>query len=137
MSSNCWLKPAILAIQLSQMMIQALWLDEPSILQIPHFDLELAQKFKQHDVNDIPDFMNMDEELRESLLQMDQDKVAEMAEFCNKYPSIGMDFQVEVVEDQVQVHVSLQREIEEDEYEGKDIVVAPFYPKVNLVYLAR
>ena len=46
MSSNCWLKPAILAIQLCQMIIQAVWIDQQPLLQLPHFDLDLCAKFQ-------------------------------------------------------------------------------------------
>ena len=42
MSSNCWLKPAILAIQLCQMIIQAVWIDSAPLLQLPHFTDVLA-----------------------------------------------------------------------------------------------
>ncbi len=84
MSSNCWLKPAILAIQLCQMIIQAVWIDSAPLLQLPHFTDVLAQKFQDNGIQDIADFMNMEEDLRNQLLNMDQEKVANMAEFCNR-----------------------------------------------------
>lgn len=46
MSSNGWLKPAILAIQLSQMIVQAMYIDQSPLLQIPYIDTELAETMK-------------------------------------------------------------------------------------------
>jgi hypothetical protein len=50
------------------MIIQAVWIDQQPLLQLPHFDLDLCAKFQQNGVQDIADFMNMDEDLRSQLL---------------------------------------------------------------------
>ena len=55
---------------------------------------ELVEKFKEKNIEDIPDFMNMEDEDRNSILQLPEDKVVEMAEFCNRYPSINLAFEV-------------------------------------------
>jgi pre-mRNA-splicing helicase BRR2 len=72
--------------------------------------------------------MNMDENLRVKLLDMPEEKIVEMAEFCNKYPNISLEYNVDVVEDQVQVNVHLTRDQDDDE--TREIVVSPYYPKV-------
>jgi len=37
---------------------------------LPEFDSFLVDNFKKHKVEDIVDFMNMDDELREKILEM-------------------------------------------------------------------
>jgi len=44
-SSNGWLNPVIAAMELSQMIVQALWSTDSPLLQLPFFDDELVKKF--------------------------------------------------------------------------------------------
>jgi len=68
-SSNLWLKPAILCMHLSQMIVQALWKDDDSpLLQLPHFTRETVQSLKQLKVEDLADFADMDDQQRTEFL---------------------------------------------------------------------
>lgn len=127
MSSNGWLKPAILAIQLSQMIVQAMFNDQPSTLQIPYVDFELAEKMKEKDINDVADFMNMEDDERVSILGNKANQIEAMANFCNAYPSISMAYEHTVEEDSVTVNVVLERDNAEEDQDYQ--VVAPYYPK--------
>lgn len=42
-SSNGWLKPALEAMELSQMIVQGVWARDSYLRQIPHFSPELIQ----------------------------------------------------------------------------------------------
>lgn len=39
-SSNGWLSPALAAMELAQMLVQAMWVYEPRLKQLPHFNQE-------------------------------------------------------------------------------------------------
>ena len=43
-SYNEWLKPAILTMKLSQMIIQGMWLSDSVFKQLPYFDDQLIEK---------------------------------------------------------------------------------------------
>ena len=45
-STNMWLKPAIAAIELSQMIVQGMWNEDSRLLQLPHFDKERSRGFE-------------------------------------------------------------------------------------------
>ena len=132
-SSNCWLKPAILAMQLCQMLIQAQWLSDSPLLQLPHFTSSLISKFRNEKIEDIADFMNMEDEDRQKILHsLSTSDISDIIETCNRYPSIRIEKRV--VEDEVRSGENVSVEVEmvrEAEEEGKEFVKAPYFPKVN------
>merc|ERR1712216_661656 len=102
--SSCgWLTPALFAMELSQMIVQATTSQGSPLLQLPHFTTALVERAKKSKVEDVFDVMNMDEEPRKKL-------------FSDLSPS------------QFMVVVRLGRDgMEEGESLGA--VYAPFYPK--------
>lgn len=136
-SSNCWLKPAILSMQLCQMVVQAQWSTDSPLLQLPYFTHELIQEFKHQGVEDIADFMNMEDEDRKKLLKFNDRQIKEIVMACNRYPSIRIEKRVineETIRsgDNLAIEVLLFREGEENDY--KDFVHAPYYPKVKFKF---
>ena len=63
-SSYGYLKPCLLSMELSQMTVQAMWVTQSPLLQLPGFDSETVEALKKVKVEDIVDFMNMDDDLR-------------------------------------------------------------------------
>mmetsp|Transcript_23994 Transcript_23994/g.37624 ORF Transcript_23994/g.37624 Transcript_23994/m.37624 type:complete len:334 (-) Transcript_23994:1603-2604(-) len=130
MSSSGWLKPALAAMEVSQMVVQALWDSSPNLLQLPHFNTALCEKCKAAEIETVFDLMDMEDEDRNKLLEMPENKLAAVAGVCNKYPNVSLEFEVvdpdEVTAgDSVQVVVKLERE-----NEGELLPVhAPHYPK--------
>eukprot|EP01022_Parablepharisma_sp_SALTPOND_P017480 TRINITY_DN2801_c4_g1_i1.p1 TRINITY_DN2801_c4_g1~~TRINITY_DN2801_c4_g1_i1.p1 ORF type:complete len:2164 (+),score=294.83 TRINITY_DN2801_c4_g1_i1:1425-7916(+) len=129
-SSNGWLKPALLAMEMSQMVTQAMWATDSPLWQLPHFDRGLVAKCKAAEINDILDLMNMEEEDRSNLLKMDEEEISQVAAVCNRYPTIDM--KVEVAESEslhagesVVVTVDLGRDLETA---AVPPVYAPYYP---------
>jgi pre-mRNA-splicing helicase BRR2 len=129
-SSNGWLPPALSAMELCQMSVQALWDRDSPLKQIPHFSDEIIQKLNSDGVEGIFDLMEIDDKKRNSILSLDKARLADVARFVNQYPNVDVQFELETetVEagDVVTVIISLEREGEEDESLGP--VIAPFYP---------
>ena len=70
MSSNAWLN-AMGAMDLSQMCVQAMWENDSPLKQIPHFEPDVIKRFKDAGVESVYDIMEMEDDERTKLLQMD------------------------------------------------------------------
>merc|ERR1719334_1507748 len=127
LSSNGWLSPAIAAMELSQMITQAMWNKESYLKQLPHFTSEIIERCKAKGVESVFDIMELEDEDRDKLLGLNENEMADVARFCNRYPNIELDYEVKDKDklysgDQVKVEVKLERE---DEVTGP--VIAPFF----------
>lgn len=140
-SSNGWLKPALASMELSQMVVQGLWNKDHPLKQIPHFTDEIVKRCLSHkgedNIEGVFDILTLEDDIRNELLQLPNEKMADVAVFCNNYPNVEMSFEVQEPDDvvagnPVQVVVNLEREIDEDMTEdeiatlGK--VSAPLFP---------
>ncbi|GAA6043916.1 hypothetical protein JCM8097_004108 [Rhodosporidiobolus ruineniae] len=133
MSSNAYLN-ALGAMELSQMVVQAVWDSDSPLKQIPGFTTEVIKRCQAAGVNSVYDFLELeDEQLRDKLLQFeDPRQMRDVARFCNAYPSIELTYEIEDQDElsagePIVVNVQLEREIEEDE-EPDTTVVAPYFP---------
>mmetsp|Transcript_19011 Transcript_19011/g.19267 ORF Transcript_19011/g.19267 Transcript_19011/m.19267 type:complete len:406 (-) Transcript_19011:134-1351(-) len=145
-SSNGWLKPALAAMELSQMVVQGLWKNDHVLLQIPHFTDEIVKRCDGHkggkDEDDGPidsvfDILTLDDDVRNDLLRLPDSKMADVAQFCNAYPNIDVSYKVQdeddvTAGDAVQILVQLEREVDDDEEEEEEedhgVVSAPLFP---------
>eukprot|EP00541_Cyclophora_tenuis_P011319 CAMPEP_0116579046 /NCGR_PEP_ID=MMETSP0397-20121206/22045_1 /TAXON_ID=216820 /ORGANISM="Cyclophora tenuis, Strain ECT3854" /LENGTH=383 /DNA_ID=CAMNT_0004108505 /DNA_START=1 /DNA_END=1152 /DNA_ORIENTATION=- len=141
-SSNGWLKPALASMELSQMVVQGLWNKDHPLKQIPHFTDEIIQRCVQYQgeepIESVYDILTLEDDVRNRLLQLPDNKMADVAVFCNNYPSIEVSFDVEeadeiVAGEPVRVKISLEREIDEEdideETKGKlGMVASPLFP---------
>jgi pre-mRNA-splicing helicase BRR2 len=139
-SSNGWLKPAVVAMECSQMVVQGLWDKDHPLLQLPHVTKDTLARCKaadnaalSEDVETVFDIMGLDDEVREDLLRLSPAEMADVAAFCNRYPNIELEYQVvdgDAVEtgDAVQMVVTLTREGDDD---AGGAVYAPKYPKAK------
>jgi len=131
-SSNGWLSPALSAMELSQMVVQAMWDGDSQLKQLPYFTQELVDRIKkaEPEVESILDLLEMDDEKRDKLLQMDKAQLVEVAKAANRYPNISLTYKLDSKEvlagAAVKLAVELTREMDEDEKLGP--VHAPFYP---------
>ena len=75
---------------LSQMIIQAMWVSQSPLLQLPHFNSDIVRNCQKHKIEDLADLMNMEDEDRNQLLEMNLSQLKEIANTCNRYPSIEM-----------------------------------------------
>ncbi len=142
-SSNGWLKPALAAMELSQMVVQGLWNKDNILMQIPHFTKEIIQRCENHDgeepIESVFDILSLDDDLRNDLLQLPDDKMADVAVFCNSYPNVDVTYEIQdpddvTAGDPVEISVTLERDMDEEDMDEEELsqigtVSAPLYPK--------
>ena len=84
------------------------------------------------------DILTLDDDVRNDLLRLPNEKMADVAVFCNNYPNVDVTFNVldadEVTAgDSAQIVVQMEREIDEDDMEEDmsqlGLVSAPLFPK--------
>ncbi|KAL9632039.1 MAG: hypothetical protein Q9164_005558, partial [Protoblastenia rupestris] len=132
---------AMSAMEMSQMVVQAMWDRDSSLKQIPHFGPEVIKAANDVGAKDIFEFMelmdpseNKDYEKMIKRLGLDNKQLSQAAAFTNnKYPNVEIEFEVEDPESiatstpaYLKVHIT--REVDEDE-EPDTTVHAPFYPQ--------
>eukprot|EP00607_Mallomonas_marina_P009084 CAMPEP_0182419832 /NCGR_PEP_ID=MMETSP1167-20130531/4187_1 /TAXON_ID=2988 /ORGANISM="Mallomonas Sp, Strain CCMP3275" /LENGTH=663 /DNA_ID=CAMNT_0024594943 /DNA_START=1322 /DNA_END=3313 /DNA_ORIENTATION=- len=138
-SSQGWLRPALAAMELSQMIVQGLWDRDSPLLQIPHFTDEIVNRCRMNNppVESVFDVLEIDDDIRETLLQMTSEKLSDVAVFCNSYPNVEISYETSFEKEITAgsggtVIVQVQREIDDDEMDT-DIssigrVICPRYP---------
>lgn len=146
LSSNGWLDPALAAMELTQMITQAVWNWDSDLKQIPHFNSEIiarctaaiakekgessdnrALKVTIYDLLSILADLSEDPDALSNLLPLDDTKMKDVQEYCNRYPDV--DFKYEVTErveadETVALKVVLKRL---DECGGS--IIAPYFPQ--------
>jgi len=133
---------AMNAMEMSQMVVQAMWDRDSPLKQIPHFKPEVIKAANDFGIKDVFEFMdamdpdeNPNYEALVKGLGLSQTELAQAANFTNsKYPNIELDFELEDLDDitagaPAYIKVQIVRDIEEDEGAEVDTTVhAPFYP---------
>ncbi|KII91381.1 hypothetical protein PLICRDRAFT_135522 [Plicaturopsis crispa FD-325 SS-3] len=131
MSSNAWLN-ALGAMDLSQMCVQAMWETDSPLKQIPHFEPEVIKRCKDAGIESVYDIMEMEDDKRTSLLQMDARQMRDVATFVNSYPTLDVSHDLAKGEytagAPILLQVNLSRDVEEEDVGDDQTVVAPFYP---------
>ncbi|BFZ63546.1 Pre-mRNA-splicing helicase BRR2 [Saitoella coloradoensis] len=131
-SSEGYLTAATNTMELSQMCVQAMWDRDSPLKQIPYFTNDVIDRCKTAGVESVFDLMDLEDDDRNNLLQMNPRQLGQVASFVNKYPGIDVSFEIEDPEDITTgtatiIKVNLEREVDEDE-EVDTTVHAPFYP---------
>ena len=137
-SSQSWLKPALAAMELSQMITQGMWDKDSVLMQVPHFTKEIVERCAAADppIESVFDILEAEDDVRESALQLPPDKMSDVAVFCNAYPNIEVTYESSVgegeeveTEDIVTLTVTLEREDDDDENGTSTFgsVIAPRY----------
>ena len=84
LSSNGWLSPAIAAMELAQMVTQAMRSKDNYIKQLSHFSKDLIDSCLAQGVESIFDIMELEDEDRNKLFNMTDIQMADVARFCNR-----------------------------------------------------
>jgi len=124
-ASQGWLKPALSAMELSQMIVQGMWDKDSALLQIPHFDKSRTVMCANHPnapVSSVLDILDLEDDVRDDLLAgLSEQQVSDVATFCNSYPSMEVTVETDLDDgtveagDSVTVLVQLQRDVDEDD----------------------
>lgn len=131
---------AMNAMEISQMVVQAMWDRDSPLKQIPHFEddkIEVCSTFNIKDVVEFQDAMDPDENPDHGKLMaglgLNHSQLADAARFINeRYPNVELEFELADPENVASgqpsyVNISVTRQLEEDE-EPNLQVHAPFYP---------
>jgi len=136
MSSNSFLN-ALGAMDLSQMCVQGVWDTDSPLKQIPHFSSEVIERCKEKGVESVVDIMELEDQERNDLLQMDQRSMRDVAIFVNSYPNLDVSHEFQgqdyTAGSPMVLVVNLERETDEDEDEDDQRVIAPLYPLSKMV----
>jgi pre-mRNA-splicing helicase BRR2 len=103
-SSQGWLKPALAAMEVSQMVVQGLWnTSDAVLLQIPHFTEDIVKRCRAltSPVETVFDLLELEDDVRTDVLQMSPEKLSDVAMFCNAYPNVELAFELLDVEGEV------------------------------------
>ncbi|KAH6604717.1 hypothetical protein Trco_006424 [Trichoderma cornu-damae] len=131
---------AMNAMEMSQMVVQAMWDRDSPLKQIPHFSPEAVKVANDFRIKDIFDFMeamnpeeNSDYNNLVKRLGLSQKQLAQAAEFTNdKYPDLELEHEV-LEADEIKagepayLSIKITRNVEEED-EHDSTVHAPFYP---------
>lgn len=114
------------------MCVQGMWDSDSPLKQIPGFTNEVIQRCVAADVKSVYDIMELEDDQRNSLLQMDARQMREVAKVCNSYPSIELSHELEDGEElsagsPITLNITLEREVDDDD-DLSQIVPAPFFP---------
>jgi pre-mRNA-splicing helicase BRR2 len=130
-SSNGWLAPAVAAMEMAQMVTQALWDRDSQLLQLPHFTKRLAAVAEKQEVEGVFDLMEMEDEDRSQLLEKDGGlsaaQLSDIAKVCNTYPNIEVQYDVEDA-DEITVGSTIALAVQLEREGDPTKVHAPFYP---------
>ena len=85
------LRPVILCMELSQMLVQGVWGNQSPLLQLPYITRGTVEALKDvAQVEDIADFMNMEDDQRAQFVSLSDEKMLEVANVCNRYPNLEL-----------------------------------------------
>ncbi|KAK5124119.1 hypothetical protein LTR85_001822 [Meristemomyces frigidus] len=131
---------AMSAMEISQMVVQAMWDRDSPLKQIPHFADNVVEVCNKAGIKDIFEFMeamdpseNPDYSTLVKNMGLGSQHLADAARFTNeRYPNVDLSFELEDAENVASgapsyVNVTVERQLEGDE-EPNLTVHAPFYP---------
>ncbi|BEJ17062.1 hypothetical protein CspHIS471_0604630 [Cutaneotrichosporon sp. HIS471] len=136
MSSKSFLN-CLGAMDLSQMCVQGIWDRDSPLKQVPYFDADVLARFKKADHDSVYDIMELEDDERNELLQMDDRKLARVAKFVNAYPNIEVSYEVEDQDEldsstPITLAVTLDREADEENPDDM-LADAPHFPHRKMV----
>eukprot|EP00375_Theileria_parva_P000202 XP_762871.1 ATP-dependent RNA helicase [Theileria parva strain Muguga] len=126
-SSHEYLKPALLAMELMQRIVQALTFTDSPLLQLPHSNREFVSKANSMKVNDLFDFIGMEDDDRNKLLSsFNKSEVLDIANFCNSIQILDIEFKFNNKNVKPSQSVTLLLNITKEG--NNDVINAPYFP---------
>ncbi|ORM42239.1 U5 small nuclear ribonucleoprotein helicase [Babesia sp. Xinjiang] len=131
LSSNGWLTPALLAMQLSQRLIQAMDITDSPLMQLPYANQKWIEQANKIGIMDLFDLMSMEDDDRDRLLScFTPQQCASIAAVCNAVSVLNVQcaLSTETATPQQPVQMVLNIEREGD----MNAVHAPLFPLERL-----
>ena len=121
---------AIFAMDLSQMIVQAVWNRESPLKQIPCFDDNILKRCKRSNVETVYDVMALEDDERNEILRLDGEELNKVAEFVNLYPNIDISYELDlsdpiIADKPKEIVISVERD---EEMEDLTVVAPRFFP---------
>lgn len=92
-----WLAPALAAMELSQLVAQALWQSDSVLKQLPHFDDAAVARCAAHGVASVYELLDLDAAARADVLAgLGAREIRDVAAVCNDYPSVDLQYALSV-----------------------------------------
>lgn len=119
---------ATTAMDLSQMIVQGVWDIDNPLRQIPYFTEDILAKCKESNVETVYDIMALEDDVRETILTMNEKELVKVANFINNYPNIELTYKLHAsetikVDEEIRVSVTLRKD---DEPETLDVTSGTF-----------
>ncbi|CCF56555.1 hypothetical protein KAFR_0B02580 [Kazachstania africana CBS 2517] len=86
---------ATIAMDVSQMLVQAVWDVDSPLRQIPFFDDTILAKCSEKKIETVYDIMALEDEDREYIMELEHNKLITVANFINNYPNIEMKYSLD------------------------------------------
>jgi len=77
------------------MVVQAMWPKQSPLLQLPGFNRELVETMKTEGIEEIADFVNMEDDVRAKVLPIPEKEMMRLAQICNRYPFVQVKWTVQ------------------------------------------
>jgi len=141
LASSAWLEPALAAMELAQMVTQALWPTDPVLKQLPHSNPDMLARAAAKGVETVFDLTDLEEEDRDAVLgPLSPAQLADVARFCNRFPNVELNYELQDKDGisagaATTLLVNLERDADEEEEGGAAAagpvgpVIAPFFPQ--------
>ncbi|KAL6450180.1 BRR2 Pre-mRNA-splicing helicase BRR2 [Candida maltosa Xu316] len=127
LSSNGYLN-ALVAMDLSQMIVQAVWGSDNPLKQIPQFNKEILARCVEHKVETVYDIMSLEDDERDQILQLDDNELNEVAGFVNQFPNVEIKYELTgdvITNESKKLTVIIDRD---EEMESLEVVKNSNYP---------
>jgi pre-mRNA-splicing helicase BRR2 len=131
-ASSGWLSPALVAMEMSQMVSQGIWDKDSPLLQLPHVTKDLAKRCGDAGVGSVFELLDLEDDRRRELLNLPESQLADVAAVCARYPDIQLTYESTssagcvLPGEAVTLSVSLEREMDEDAKELSPVPSARF-----------
>lgn len=79
-------------MDLSQLIIHALWYNDNLLKQVPFFDDNTLLRCSENNIETIFDIMSLDDNKKKTIIDLENVKLSKVAEFINKYPNIDIGY---------------------------------------------
>eukprot|EP01054_Gregarina_sp_Poly1_P009530 Gregarina_sp_Poly_1__9529@NODE_59_length_17172_cov_76_315580_g50_i0_p1_GENE_NODE_59_length_17172_cov_76_315580_g50_i0NODE_59_length_17172_cov_76_315580_g50_i0_p1_ORF_typecomplete_len2257_score414_55Sec63/PF02889_16/6_8e81Sec63/PF02889_16/1_2e62DEAD/PF00270_29/3_1e03DEAD/PF00270_29/1_6e26DEAD/PF00270_29/6_6e15DEAD/PF00270_29/1_7e03Helicase_C/PF00271_31/1_1e16Helicase_C/PF00271_31/0_00051Helicase_PWI/PF18149_1/2_9e23ResIII/PF04851_15/1_9e14ResIII/PF04851_15/1_9e03ResIII/PF04851_15/0_15Flavi_DEAD/P len=130
-TSNSWLRPALAAMELAQMIVQATTPKCSSLLQLPYANPDFVATAKDLGINEIFDMLSCEDATRDSLferMEFSTSQIEEVASACNSFPVIDVEHKIEASEEGPSLVLQISRDFDDEEKPTVPKVSAPLFP---------